>query len=133
MRVLLVPPDRGLPDDVRDAMERAVAGAGHELLPPLPEWRAGIAASERDRFLTTVDRMMEADLLLVDASEESASVGWCVAWFLARGRLVVLACRRGARASLSPMLAGNPSPWARLVPYDDAAGLHAALAGTLAF
>lgn len=131
MRVLVVPPDAGLPSDVEAALQKAVADARRELLPAAPPAHAGLAASERARFLALVDRMMEADVLLVDASAPDATVGWCVAWFLARGRLVVLACRREARATLATMLAGNPSPWQRLVLYADAADLERQVAQTL--
>ena len=104
----------------RRALRDAAAASGHEVLPDPPHARPGLATSERDRFLTTVDRMMEAEMLVADASAPDAGVGWCVAWFLARGRLVVLTCRRDARASLSAMVAGNPSPWQRIVVYDAA-------------
>jgi len=118
MRVFLVTPDPGLPPEVEQALRAGVADAGRELLPDVLPAHAGLAASERARFLALVDRMMEADVLLVDASAPDATVGWCVAWFLARGRLVVLLCRRDARAGLAPMIAGNPSPWQRIVLYD---------------
>lgn len=131
MRAFLALPDAGLSPDVERALRDAVTDAKHDLLPDAPMAHAGVAASERDRFLTIVDRMMEADVLVADASAPDASVGWCVAWFLARGRLVVLTCRREARAALSPMLVGNPSPWQRLLVYADAEELRANLAKTL--
>lgn len=112
-------------------MREAILAAGHELLGALPEAHRGVTQSERNRFLTTVDRLLEADLLVADVSRESAAVGWGVAWFLARGRLVVLCCRRDARAHMSPMLAGNPSPWSRLVLYDQPADLASHLADQL--
>jgi hypothetical protein len=131
MRVFLVTPDPGLPPEVEQALRAGVADAGRELLPDVLPAHAGLAASERARFLALVDRMMEADVLLVDASAPDASVGWCVAWFLARGRLVVLACRRDAREKLATMLAGNPSPWQRSLVYSDAGELRKMLAETL--
>lgn len=133
MRVFLALPEKGLPADVERAIAEAVTGARHELLPPLPEAHAGIAQSERNRFLTAVDRMMEAELLLADVSEESHTVGWCASWFLARGRLVVLCCRRDRRGALSPMLVGNPSPWQKLVLYEQADDLRETLGKTLRF
>ena len=131
MRVFLAEPEGGLPADVRSAIFAALEPGGHEILAPPPTWHAGVSASERNRFLTVVDRMMEADMLVADASTASQDVGWCVAWFLARGRLVVLTCRRDARATLAPMLAGNPSPWQRLVLYDDAGTLARGLTDAL--
>jgi len=133
MRVFLALPDRGLAPDVEQALRAAVDASKHEILADPPAAHVGLAASERDRFLTIVDRMMEADLLLADVSDPDAGVGWCVAWFLARGRLVVLTCRRDARAGLSAMVAGNPSPWQRTVIYDDPAELTRALSLTFAF
>jgi hypothetical protein len=59
------------------------------------------------------------------------AAGWCIAWFLAKGRLALLACRRDARPGLTPLIAGNPSPWQRLVVYDAPAGLAAALRSLL--
>ncbi|HVM46039.1 MAG TPA: hypothetical protein VM582_08905 [Candidatus Thermoplasmatota archaeon] len=132
MRVFLALPDRGLDAEVERALRGAMADAKHDVLADPPAVHAGLAASERGRFLASVDRMMEADLLLADVSEPDAGVGWCVAWFLARGRLVVLTCRRAARPSLASMLSGNPSPWQRLVVYDDARELRSSLATALA-
>lgn len=131
MRVLLVPPEQGLPPEVERAMREAVGEAGRDLLPDVPAAHAGLAASERARFLALVDRMMEADVLLVEASAPDATVGWCVAWFLARGRLVVLACARDARPRLATMLAGNPSPWQRSLVYSGPVELRELLVGTL--
>lgn len=118
MRVFLALPDRGLAPDVERALRDAIAAGKHDVLADPPAAHAGLAASVRQRFLATVDRMMEADLLLADVSEPDAGVGWCVAWFLVRGRLAVLTCRKDARASLASMVAGNPSPWQRVVTYD---------------
>lgn len=128
MRVFLALPDTGLPAEVERAIREALDASKHELLPASPIAHAGLAASERDRFLTTVDRMMEAEMLVADVSTPDAGVGWCVAWMLARGRLVVLTCRRDARGSLSAMIAGNPSPWQRVVFYDTTAELTKELA-----
>ncbi|HUR69651.1 MAG TPA: hypothetical protein VM370_10425 [Candidatus Thermoplasmatota archaeon] len=130
MRIFLALPDAGLPPEV-DAALRGVAGARHGLLPDVPPARAGLQASERERFLQSVDRMMDAEMLVADVSAPDAGVGWCLAWFLARGRLAVLTCRRDARAQLAAMVAGNPSPWQRLVLYDDAASLTRALESAL--
>ena len=101
--------------------------AGHEVLDPAPPPVAPLAKAERDAFLLTLDRLHEADVLLVEASEPSAEVGWAVAWMLARGRLVVLCVRRDARSRLPALLAGNPSPWQRLVTYADDADLRGQL------
>lgn len=131
MRVFLALPDRGLAPELERALRDAVAAASHDALADPPAAHAGLAASERARFLASVDRMMEADLLLADVSEPDAGVGWCVAWALARGRLVVLACRKDARASLAAMVAGNPSPWQRIVVYERIDELRDGLAKTL--
>jgi hypothetical protein len=133
VRVFLALPDAGLPAEVRATMEAAAAGARHVVLPALPDYLPGIAQSERNRFLTTVDRMLEAELLLADVSEESHSVAWCIAWFLAKGRLVVLTCRKDARGRLSAMLGGNPSPWQKTVLYESPADLGDSLAAVLRF
>lgn len=131
MRVFLAMPDRGLAPDIERALRDAMADAKHEVLADPPAAHVGLAASERARFLATVDRMMEADLLLADVSEPDAGVGWCVAWFLARGRLVVLTCRKDARAALAAMLAGNPSPWQRVVTWERPDELRELLRKTL--
>lgn len=104
------------------------AVAGHEALEPAPSPVAPLAKAERDAFLLTLDRLHEADVLLVDATEGTAEVGWAVAWMLARGRLVVLCVASEARARLPPLLAGNPSPWQRLVAYRDEEDLRTQLA-----
>ena len=132
MRVFLVPTP-GLPAAL-PAMRRALDAAGHTLVndpdaaPPAP----GLSQAERQAFLLAVDRMLEADLVLAEVSEPSVAAGWCASWFLAKGRLVVLACRRDRRAAHDPMLAGNPSPWQRLVPYDAPDDLAKGLLGVLA-
>lgn len=113
------------------ALRDAIARAGNDALPAPPAAIPGVVASERQRFLASVDRMMEADMLVADATDPDASVGWSVAWFLARGRLVVLLCRRDARAGLAPMIAGNPSPWQRIVLYDATEEIPALLAKTI--
>jgi hypothetical protein len=124
MRALLISPP-----DLDAIMRDAIVSAGHDALAPLPPWRAGLVASERERFLVAIDRMMEAELLVAHA--DAHDTAWCASWMLARGRLVVLACRRDARDALPPMLAGNPSPWQRLVLYADADELRLALAQAL--
>ena len=131
MRVFLAVPDTGSPGGVAELLRDAATRSGHTLLPDAPVAHAGLAASERARFLAVVDRMMEADMLLADVSSPDAGVGWCVSWFLARGRLVVLTCRRDARATVGAMLGGNPSPWQRLVVYDRPEDLATALKATL--
>jgi hypothetical protein len=133
MRIFLALPDAGLAPETERALREAAARTGHEVLADAPGAHAGLAASERDRFLTMLDRLMEADLLLADVSAPDAGVGWCVAWFLARGRLVVLTCRRDARVQLAAMIAGNPSPWQRLVVYDRVEDLRPALTKALSF
>ena len=132
MRVFLALPDRGLAPELERALREGVADAKHDVLADAPAARAGLAASERERFLATVDRMMEADAVVADVSDPDAGVGWCVAWMLARGRLAVLACRRDARGALAAMVAGNPSPWQRIVVYEDARALREAIAKGLA-
>ena len=117
MRVLVLGPPA-----LREAVE------GHEVLEPAPAPSAPLAKAERDAFLLTLDRLHEADVLLADASSGSMEVAWAVAWMLARGRLVVLCVRHDARPRLPPLLAGNPSPWQRLVAYADEADLRARLA-----
>lgn len=133
MRIFLALPEQGLPPGIEQAMTEAASAARHEVLAPLPEAHGGLAQSERNRFLTAVDRMMEAEMLVADVSDESHAVGWCVSWFLARGRLVVLCCRRDRRGALSPMLAGNPSPWQKTVLYEHADDLAESLGKTLRF
>lgn len=118
MRVFLVPTS-GL-RDVLPAVREALQAGGHEVVND-PEAHApapGLVQAERQAFLLAVDRMLEAEAVLADASTDSAAAGWCASWFLAKGRLVILTCRRDRRTSLDPMLAGNPSPWQRLVLYD---------------
>lgn len=122
VRVYLVPGDAA-------PLADALAALGHEVVndaaapPPTP----GLAQAERQAFLAAVDRMLEADCVVADVSAPRFEAGWCVAWFLAKGRLVVLTCRRDRRAALPPLLAGNPSPWQRLVLYDDPKELPGAL------
>src|SRR5438067_7271273 len=122
MRVLVLTPP-GTPADVADAIQAALAAGGHERLDPPPPPRP-LAQAQREWFLATVDRMHEADAVLADVSAPNASAAWAVAWFLARGRLAVLACAADARETLSPVYAGNPSPWQRLVTYSDAPDLR---------
>lgn len=131
MRVFLVPTPGA--QAVLPALRRALEAAGHELVndPQAPPPPPGLAQAERQSFLLAVDRMLEADAVLADVGAESHAAGWCVAWFLAKGRLAVLTCRRDRRAALDPMLAGNPSPWQRLVLYDGPADLERALAAAL--
>lgn len=131
MRAYLSLPERGGSQAVAGAIRAALAEAGHEELPPAPAALGGVTKSERDHFLLAVDRLHEADLLIADASAPSARVGWEVAWFLARGRLVVVCCTKDARGMLSPMLAGNPSPWQKLVVHADAHELKGALTSLL--
>ncbi|GEM_PF-4565892 len=130
MRVFVVP---GPDEEVAKALVTAIHEAGHEVInDPFGALRAPpLAQAERNVFLGAVDRMLEADAVVADASAQSHAVGWCVAWFLAKGRLAVLSCRRDARAALSPMLAGNPSPWQKLVLYEGPRDLADALASLL--
>lgn len=120
MRVLVLGPPA-----LREAVE------GHEALEPAPPPIAGLAKSERDAFLLTMDRLHEADALLVDAEHPEA--GWAIAWMLARGRLVIIACAKEARPRLPYLIAGNPSPWQRVVvhegPDDLRRGLRAVFLG----
>lgn len=131
MRAYLSMPERGASPEVAAAMRDALREAGHDALEAPRGTMPGITKAERDAFLLAVDRLHEADVLVADVSAPSLSVGWEVAWFLARGRLVVLCCRNDARQMLSSMIAGNPSPWSKLVLYDDAAGLRAQLVALL--
>lgn len=131
MRVFLVPTPGS--QAVLPAMLRALEAAGHAAIndPQAASPPPGLTQAERQAFLLAVDRMLEAEAVLADVSDESHAAGWCVAWFLAKGRLVVLTCRRDRRPALDPMLAGNPSPWQRLVPYDAPDDLERALAAAL--
>ena len=131
VRFFVVP---GADEAVQKALVTAIHEAGHEVVnDPFGALRASpLAAAERSVFLGAVDRMLEADALAADVTREGATAAWCVAWMLAKGRLCVLACRRDARANLSPMLAGNPSPWQRLVAYDAPADLATSLRALLA-
>ena len=106
--------------DVLPALRGALAAGAHEVVndPEAPAPTPGLAQAERQAFLLAVDRMLEAEAVLADVSTDGAAAGWCASWFLAKGRLVVLTCRRDRRNALDPMLAGNPSPWQRLVLYD---------------
>jgi hypothetical protein len=124
-------PERGASPQIVAAVQDAIREAGHEAIEAPRAAIAGVTKSERDAFLLAVDRLHEADILIAEASAPSAAVGWEVAWFLARGRLVVVCCRNDARQMLSPMLAGNPSPWCKLVVYADAGDLRAQLSGLL--
>lgn len=131
MRIFLVPTPGLAP--ALPAIRRALATTGHDVVndPAAPPPLGGLVQAERQAFLHDVDRMLEAEGVFAEVSDESAAAGWCVSWFLAKGRLAVLACRRDRRAQLHPMLAGNPSPWQRLVLYDDEGDLEKALAALL--
>lgn len=131
MRAFVVP---GPEESVQKALVTALHEARHEVVnDPFGAWRAApLAQAERQVFLAAVDKMLEAEVLVADVSDEGAAVGWCASWFLAKGRLVVLTCRRDARAQLTPMLSGNPSPWQRLVVYDGVEDLVPALRALLA-
>ena len=128
-RVVLSLPEGGVSPEVEAAMRSALSA--HDLRAPPPRAPSPVAAVERSAFLGAVDAMLDADVLVAEASRPSHAVGWDVAWFLAKGRLVVVCCERDARGMLSPMLAGNPSPWSRLVLYDSPRGLEAALRATV--
>lgn len=130
MRAFVVP---GADEAIQRALVAALQACGHDAInDALAPWRAPpLAQAERQVFLGAVDRMLEAELLVADVSAPSAAAGWCVAWFLAKGRLCVLTCRRDARAALTPMLSGNPSPWQKLVVYDGPNDLAASLRALL--
>lgn len=117
------------PSPAARLLREALLGLGHDAVndPDAPSPAPGLAQAERRAFMDAADRMLEADCVVADVSEPDAEAGWCVAWFLAKGRLAVLTCRRDRRAALPPLLAGNPSPWQRLVLYDDAKEIPAAL------
>lgn len=131
MRAYLSWPETGAPPDVTAAIRGAVSEAGHEPVESPRGAKAGVTKSERDAFLLAVDRLHEADILIAEASAASIAVGWETAWFLARGRLVIVCCHKEARGVLSHMLAGNPSPWQRSVLYDGVADLRERLAALL--
>lgn len=118
----------GAPADITAAITETLQTRGHEPLWPAPR-APPLAQAERQAFSATLDRMHEADLLVADASSADTSVGWIVAWFVARGRLAIVCCRRDARDELPALLAGNPSPWMRLIVYADVDELRRALAG----
>jgi hypothetical protein len=129
VRIYLALPHEGPTTEAARTMASSIAEAGHELMNDPVARRASspLAQSERSRFVAEIDRLGAADLLVADVSLPDAGVGWAVAWFLAKGRLVVLCCAKDARASLPTLLSGNPSPWQKLVVYDDEPSLHRGL------
>ncbi len=135
MRVYLAGPVRGIeaPPGALQAIREALDGMGHEIVNTLPAHgqKRTIAQADTRAFIQETDRMLGADLLVADVSTPSHGVGWTVAWFLAKGRLAVLCCQRDALSGLGVMLAGNPSPWQRLVTYTDADDLKTQLANAL--
>ena len=148
MRAYLSLPENGASPQVAAAIRDALREAGHDAIEApraatpgvtksdttgaaTPVHLGGFGRLERDAFLLAVDRLHEADILIAEVSAPSMAVGWEVAWFLARGRLVILCCGKDARQMLSSMLAGNPSPWQKLVLYDDVASLQAQLVALL--
>ena len=128
MRVYLALPPMGPASDTARALVAAIHDAGHALVnDPVDHRRAfPLAQAERNAFVVEIDKLMTADLLVADVSQPDTGVGWAVAWFLAKGRLVVVACAKDARASLPVLIGGNPSPWMRLVTFDDAPSLQRA-------
>jgi hypothetical protein len=122
MRVYLAVPVRGepMPEGSVAGLRDAVEGSGHALVnePGVAPPSALVAQADSRYFIQEVDRMLEADLLVAEVSSPSHDVGWTVAWFLAKGRLAILCCRREARERLSPLLGGNPSPWQKIVVYE---------------
>jgi hypothetical protein len=86
---------------------------------------------EAPGFLAAAERMPQADVLVAEVSRPSHGVGWDVAWMLAKGRLAVLCCERGAHALLSNRLKGNPSPWQKILVYDSPSSLEGALRAAL--
>lgn len=135
MRVFLVTPTRGepAPEGSIDAIRRGLEALGHELLdnPAGGAAPSVVQQAETRAFIAAVDRMMEADLLVAEASVPSHDVGWAASWFLARGRLVVLCCREDRRAHLSTLLLGNPSPWQKIVVYSTSDDLEKKLVSLL--
>lgn len=117
----------GTPEATTVALTEALLAAGHQPLWPAPR-PPPLAQAERQAFVVTLDRMHEADLLVADLSAPDTGVGWVVAWFAARGRLIVLCCRHDARSGLPALITGNPSPWIRLIVYQDEAELRGAIA-----
>lgn len=87
-----------------------------------------LAQVERQTFAQEVDLMLGADILVADATLPDTTVGWALAWFLAKGRLVIVLCQKEARKGLPALVAGNPSPWCRIVPYDRLSDVAGALA-----
>lgn len=128
MRVYLAAPVRAPRGDVEAyrTMRRVVQEMGHELVlahvaeddPAAGEARAGL--NDARIFQRDVDALNGSDLLVADVSRPSLGVGWEIAYFLARGRLVIACCHKDARGTLSAMITGNPSPWQQLVVYADA-------------
>lgn len=113
------------------ALADAVRALGHDVLAPPAAPVAGLAQAERQWFVAAIDRMLEADVLVADVGHDAAGAGWAVAWFLAKGRLAVVLCPKAARATLSPLVAANPSPWCRFVVVERAEDAPAALAAAL--
>lgn len=111
----------------------AVRALGHVVVNEVGAAGRGspIAQVERATFQREVDRMLEADILVADASLPDTTVGWALSWFLAKGRLVIVLCQKEARAALPPMVSGNPSPWCKIVVYDHAKDVVGALGSVL--
>ena len=126
---MLTPP--GTLPDVAAAVDGVVKETAHVRLDPPPPPRA-LAQEQRAWFLATIDTMHEADALVAEVSGANASAAWAIAWLLARGRLVILLCSREQREKLSPIYAGNPSPWQRILVYDGANDLRTQLSALLA-
>lgn len=135
MRVYLAGPVRGepAPEGSLAVIRQTLESMGHEVVNDLPPPGRSATVQQLDTrtFIAEVDTMLEADLLVADVSSPSHGVGWALAWFLAKGRLAVLCCRRDRKERLSAMLAGNPSPWQRIVYYDGPDDLQKRLSETL--
>lgn len=127
MRVLLALPEGGGGDAaVAEGLARAVRAAHHEIVDgPHPAPSATVdTARSRVEFERAFFLLQQADALVADVSVPSTSVGWMIAWFLSRGRLVVLTVRADERSRLTPFVLGNPNPWQRIVAYSDLASLE---------
>lgn len=119
------------PHDVADAVRRVVAEHGHDVFDADAAAATPMAGGARGAFDERFDALQRADMVLADASSGSQDVGWVTSWMLARGRLVTVLVARGHEGGVSAWIAGNPSPWQRLIQYSGAADVQAQLTALL--